>query len=212
MNQIYEFNRLFEKADKYYSSKAYLIALDIIDSALKVDISILNTSLIVAYFLRSEINQALGKYQESISDLNKIIDLGYEDLNIYNNRGLCKLELKAFSEAKYDFSKAIVLNPKDSLSFYHRALAYHYLNKLENSHRDFKSAIHFLPNDEKELYKEIFENYQINLYKKNSMKRYLLFFIICFMFGLIMGSFTEINSVFIIIFGAISIYVFEIFS
>ena len=140
MNQIYEFNRLFEKADKYYSSKAYSISLDIIDSALKVDISIPNTSRIEAYFLRSEINQALGKYQESISDLNKIIDLGYEDLNIYNNRGLCKLELKAFSEAKCDFSKAIVLNPKDSLSFYHRALAYHYLNKLENSHRDFKSA------------------------------------------------------------------------
>ena len=185
MNKVFEFNRLLKKADKYYSSKAYLIALDFIESALRLEKTISNTSLIEAYFLKSEINQALGKYQESISDLNKIIHLGYEDLNIYNNRGLCRLELKLFSEAKSDFSKAIELNPKDSLSFYHRALAYHYLNKLEDSHRDFKSAIYFLPNDEKELYEEIFKNYEINLSKKNSTKIYILVCLICFMFGLI---------------------------
>ena len=212
MKKISEFNKLFEKAEKYYSLKAYSIALDIIENTLGLDLFLSNQSLISAHFLKSDINQALGKYKESISDLDKIIELGYEDLNIYNNRGLCKLELKLFSEAKYDFNKAIELNPKDSLSFYHRALAYHYLNKLKESHRDFKSAIYFLPNDEKELYKEIFENYQINLYKKNSMKRYLLFFIICFMFGLIMGLITEINSAFLIIFGVISIYVFEKFN
>lgn len=185
MNQIYEFNRLSEKADKYYSSKAYSIALDFIESALRLEITIPDRSLIEAYFLKSEINQALGKYQESISDLNKIIHLGYEDLNIYNNRGLCKLELKLFSEAKSDFSKAIELNPKDSLSFYHRALAHHYLNKLEDSHRDFKSAIYFLPNDDKELYEEIFKNYEINLSKKNSTKIYILVCLICFMLGFI---------------------------
>ena len=189
MNQIYEFNRLFEKADKYYSSKAYSIALDFIDSAIKLDKYVTNQSLIEAYFLRSEINQALGQYQESISGLNKIIELGYEDVNIYNYRGLCKLELKAFSEARYDFNKAIELNPRDSVSFNNRALAYHYLNNFEESNKDFKSAIDYLPNGEEEVHKKIFENYQINLYKKNSTKRYLLVFLISLIIGFIVFLF-----------------------
>ena len=210
MKKISEFNKLFEKAEKYYSLKAYSIALDIIENTLGLDLFVSNQSLISAHFLKSEINQALGKYKESISDLDKIIELGYEDLNIYNNRGLCKLELKLFSEAKYDFNKAIELNPKDSLSFYHRALAYHYLNKLKESHRDFKSAIYFLPNEEKKLHKEIFDNYQINLSKKNSKKRYFLAFLNFFIVGFILGWVTEINSVFIIIYGFLIIYALEI--
>ena len=210
MKKISEFNKLFEMAEKYYSLKAYSIALDIIENTLGLDLFVSNQSLISAHFLKSEINQALGKYKESISDLDKIIELGYEDLNIYNNRGLCKLELKLFSEAKYDFNKAIELNPKDSLSFYHRALAYHYLNKLKESHRDFKSAIYFLPNEEKKLHKEIFDNYQINLSKKNPKKRYFLAFLNFFIVGFILGWVTEINSVFIIIYGFLIIYALEI--
>ena len=103
----------------------------------------------------------------------------------YDEKVLSNLEEKKYIEIIKNIDKEIILNPKDSLSFYHRALAHHYLNKLEDSHRDFKSAIYFLPNDEKELYEEIFNNYEINLSKKNATKIYFLVFLICFMFGLI---------------------------
>jgi tetratricopeptide (TPR) repeat protein len=63
------------------------------------------------YFDRSTIWSALGNFNQSITDLNKAIELDPTEAVFFNARGKAKLKIRDFHGASADFGCAVKLNP-----------------------------------------------------------------------------------------------------
>ena len=134
----------------------------------------------------------LGKYEESIENLDIAIDLNPNDDNYFFYRGLSYQELNKYEDSIENFDNAIDLNPNDDRYFFSKGLSFYYLDENEKAIQAFDASIEILPDvgdffyyrakaklDSSKIYKinEIIEdlNKSLSLLDDSSFKEQVLF-------------------------------------
>ena len=106
-----------------------------------------------AYINRGIIFANEKKYDESLNDYNKAIQLEPKFSKAYNNKGGLMRTLKRYDEAIANFDKAIELQPKYPIALNNRGLIKNIINKYDEAILDYNKAIEYKPN-----YPEAFNN------------------------------------------------------
>ncbi len=104
----------------------------------------LDPALVEAYVNRAVALVELGRFDESLDDATKAIELEPSDVNVlaqaYVNRALTLVELGRFDESLDDATKAIELEPSDvnllALAYGNRAVALRELGRLDEAEAD----------------------------------------------------------------------------
>ena len=84
--------------------------------------------------------KVLEKYELSIKDFTKSIELNKNFSKAYNNRGLAYMELKKYDIALKDFNKAIEIDPNIADYYYNRGKCYYNIGDNKKSDEDYKKA------------------------------------------------------------------------
>jgi len=87
----------------------------------------------------------MGKYEESLSDFDRAIELDPEYQGALTNRGETYLQMGKYEEALSDFGRAIEIDPEDEWALAQRGLTYRQMGKYEESLSDFDRAIELDP-------------------------------------------------------------------
>lgn len=98
-----------------------------------------NSEIILNTLSAQEIES--GKYKESISHLNKAIEISPAYSEAFFNRGIAHSKIGNSLEAMNDFSSAIKLNPSYAEAFFARGNVYMKSNNLKNAFNDFTIAV-----------------------------------------------------------------------
>lgn len=99
------------------------------------------------YNLMSRANAAADRqdYNTQKNILQEIIDLGFQNAQIFINKSDCESRLGNIKQAILDVTKAIQLKPSDEMAYYNRgAILYDQENYVE-ALRDFDKAISLRP-------------------------------------------------------------------
>ena len=86
-------------------------------------------------------------YDDAITHYTKAIDLKYDLIEAYNNRGNAYYGIGDFSAAIDDFNKAIELDPEDAGAYNNRGNAYRNKGDFSAAIDDFNKAIELDPED-----------------------------------------------------------------
>ena len=113
MNKFFRFNELYDKAWQFYERNAYIVSLEYLNEAISLDLSIYSTGLSKTFELRGLVNMQLKKYQKSIIDFNRAINLNSKNPSLYYYRYLSHSVLSQYEEAIQDCKKLIILEPED---------------------------------------------------------------------------------------------------
>lgn len=101
-----------------------------------------------AYYNRGVARSSLGKYSEAINDYNQALSQIPQSkiliADIYNDRGLARLQLKDLKGATLDFSLAIQLNANDR-AYYNRGCACQRHGDNFSAVRDFTQSLRLNP-------------------------------------------------------------------
>lgn len=105
-----------------------------------------------AYYNRGITTAILGNQLQAIGDYNKALSIIPQNLqslqaDIYNDRGLARLELAQLKAAMLDFDKAIRLNAKDYRAYFNRACACTRTGDILGAVRDFSQVITLNPSN-----------------------------------------------------------------
>ena len=106
-----------------------------------------------AYINRGIIFAGEKKYDESLNDYNKAIQIEPRFSKAYNNKGGLMRTLKRYDEAIANFDKAIELQPKYPIALNNRGLIKNIIKKYDEAIMDYNKAIEYKPN-----YPEAFNN------------------------------------------------------
>lgn len=103
-----------------------------------------------AYYNLALVHAAKGNYSQAIIDYNLALGQISQPTNIlladiYNDRGLARLELQDLEAAMVDFSKAIHLDAKDYRAYFNRGCACGRKGDNFGALRDFSQAIKLKP-------------------------------------------------------------------
>lgn len=116
-----------------YDNNELSEALKFINNALNQDSLYVN-----AYFLRSQINYKLGKYYNSVLDINRIFKLDENSpitgVEYFIQRGASFLELDDYDNAELDFKKAIEISSENYRSYF-------FMAKIDLHKKRFDSAL-----------------------------------------------------------------------
>lgn len=152
-SQTAEAASAYAKAEQYYATGKYGVALAFYTKAIEADANfwdayygraivaalqdkwdnaILDLNIFLktridngnAYVLRGRMYYFKEQYDIAISDYDMAVELGVNDAEVYFFRGVSKHCLRKWDEAIKDYSKAIALNPKYDEAYYWRARAY----------------------------------------------------------------------------------------
>ena len=105
----------------------------------------------IAYKNRGNALAEIGKYELSIKDFSKAIELNYRRGVIYYDRGNSKSMLNDFKNAIIDYDSSIAFRPDDMRTYYNRGLAKYYSSDFKGALMDFNKAIE-LDNSRPEVY------------------------------------------------------------
>jgi tetratricopeptide (TPR) repeat protein len=98
-----------------------------------------------AYFCRARAYFRLGRYEESLADNNRAIELDPKFAPAWNNRGGDHNELGQPDQAVADFTQAIDLDAKLAIAWHNRAATYMKLRKLTEAIADYTKVIGIEP-------------------------------------------------------------------
>ena len=113
MNKFFRFNELYDKAWQFYERNAYIVSLEYLNEAISLDLAISSTRLSKTFELRGLVKMQLKKYQKSIIDFNRAINLNSKNPSLYYYRYLSHSVLSQYEEAIQDCKKLIILEPKN---------------------------------------------------------------------------------------------------
>ncbi len=99
--------------------------------------ALLNKSIVLA---------GLGKYVESMADLDKVITMNQNIPDAYLYRALCKLQLGDITNSIMDFDKTIELAPDNMNAIFYRANAKFELRDFQGAKDDMNKIIASNPN------------------------------------------------------------------
>ncbi len=129
-----DINLLIEEVKKlYYEGNfeaAFLIANQIIEK-----------EPAKGFFVRGNVYDDLGNYEQALSDYNQAIALDPKYAAAYNNRGIIYDDLGNYEQALSDYNQAIALDPKDALAYNNRGIIYKDLGNYEQALSDYNQAI-----------------------------------------------------------------------
>ena len=94
----------------------------------------------MSYSFRGEFNLKLERYQDTIADFTKALELLPIDPLASHNRGLALLKLNKPQEALEDFNRAIIVAGHFGEWYQNRSLAYRALGKIKEADADLATA------------------------------------------------------------------------
>ena len=97
------------------------------------------------YFQRGNFRGVLGKYQESIEDYDRAIELKPDFAEAHGNRGVTNFELKEYKAALEDYDRAISLKPDFAEAHNNRGNANRALGRNAEAVEDYDRAISLKP-------------------------------------------------------------------
>lgn len=86
-------------------------------------------------------------YNEAISFFEKALDLGGDNIDIYNEMGICLYTIGELKDAIKIFSQGLELNPKDYKTIFNRGMINLELGNLEEAKEDIDLAFKLNPHD-----------------------------------------------------------------
>lgn len=87
----------------------------------------------------------MGKYEEAIKDINKVIKINKENSMAYSSRSYSYIQLEKYEEAWKDINKSIEIDNENPAAYFVRGVYYFKKNDNENSEKDFKKFLEFSP-------------------------------------------------------------------
>lgn len=90
----------------------------------------------------------LGKFEESIKDYSKAIELDPNDFQSYYERALSYVDIKEYDKSIEDNTKAITLNPNLTDAYINRGLTYDYKKDFLSAMKDYMKAMELSTNPE----------------------------------------------------------------
>ena len=118
MNNFFQFNDYFELGQIFHDCTAYQISIEYLDKALELStyLPINKNRLVKAYELRGNSKIFLNKYQESVLDFSKAIELDPKNSYLYFGRGMSYEYLNQNEEALKNLKISLMLDPEFSLA------------------------------------------------------------------------------------------------
>jgi tetratricopeptide (TPR) repeat protein len=103
-----------------------------------------------AYYNRGVASAMLGNYRQAIGDYNLALSqipqfLSHQVADIYNDRGLARVELQDLQAAMQDFSRAIRINSHDERAYFNRGCVCGKHGDHLGAIRDFSTVIELNP-------------------------------------------------------------------
>ena len=141
---------------KYYDK-----ALEYAEESIKLD-----TNNYLGYLARGVALSIFSKYEESLLDINKAIQLNPDYADSFNQRGITSYKNKDLAQALIDFEKAIELDPTNAQAYFNRGTVYYNSNEYENAILDFNLAIELDPG-----YSEVYINRGTLFYNKREFDK-----------------------------------------
>jgi len=96
------------------------------------------------YYLRALLNLQKQKFNKSIDDFDKAIDLKMPQKSaykVYLNRGMAHFYMQDYDLADSDFDKAIELNPKNAAAYHGKGMVKYDLHEYEEAVVDFQKSL-----------------------------------------------------------------------
>jgi tetratricopeptide (TPR) repeat protein len=87
------------------------------------------------------------KHTESLTFLNRAIELNPNSVHAFNSRGVAYRNLKQYQQAIADYNRAIALDANYAFVYYNRGNSYSGLKQYEQAIADYDRAIELDPND-----------------------------------------------------------------
>lgn len=107
-----DYEVLYRRANEFYHHQEYLKALDDLDSALKYAPATDEEMLFPIYALRSATYWQLKRYTQSLTEINKALEIDPTNAAALNMQGDLLVELKRFPEAREVYSRLLRINPR----------------------------------------------------------------------------------------------------
>jgi tetratricopeptide (TPR) repeat protein len=98
------------------------------------------------FYLRAVLNLQKQKYNKSIDDFDKALDLKMPQNNIYKvylNRGMAHFYMQDYDLADSDFNKVIALDPKIAAAYHGKGMVKYELHEYEDAVVDFQKSLQF---------------------------------------------------------------------
>lgn len=103
--------------------------------------------LVSTYFQRSLALTDLERYEEAISDLTHVIEMGDANVNAYYYRATDYLNIGNYERAIDDYTESIKLDDTHALAFVNRAFAYRHASRYDDALADLDTALKLEPNN-----------------------------------------------------------------
>ena len=98
------------------------------------------------YHNRASCYVNIRKFEDAISDYNKLIELNPNSAFLYYSRGKANVHLEQYEDAVRDYNAAIRINPNYAEVYLDRGKANVHLEQYEDAVRDYNAAIRINPN------------------------------------------------------------------
>lgn len=131
-----------EEGKQFYEQQEYDEAIRSFDAFLTTDANHAD-----ALFFRGLAYRKVGKFHESVNDLNLVIAKLPEEATLYSERGVSYYHLKDYKKAVDDLNRAVELEPEKPYRYSSRAYVRAYLD-VEGAIADYEKAIELDPQDE----------------------------------------------------------------
>ena len=150
----------YQDAVQHFQRGEFGLAITYIDKAMELD-----SDQAAHYFLRSQTNRELKRYEDALSDATKAIDLDSSKAAHYFLRSQTNRELKKYEDALSDATKAIELDSSKAAHYFIRGQINHDLNRTVDSLRDFTMSIRLVFDEAYYYYSRGDVNYELEKYE-----------------------------------------------
>lgn len=93
------------------------------------------------YYNRGVIFQDMKKYQQALTDYEKVLEININYQKAYYNIGVVYLELEEYDNAKLMFNKSLELDSEDPYSIINRGYAFYKLGYFKKAIEDFQLTL-----------------------------------------------------------------------
>jgi tetratricopeptide (TPR) repeat protein len=126
-----------------------LISKGLMEDALGLygDVIHIDPSNAMAYADRGTAYAMMKKFDLALSDLEKAIELGYQDGSTYSSIATVNFELKRYEKSLEYFAKSIELAPNYAITYYNRSNVYYQVGNNKAAIEDLERCLSFEPDE-----------------------------------------------------------------
>ncbi|RIB08964.1 hypothetical protein C2G38_2269334 [Gigaspora rosea] len=109
----------------------------------------------------------MGRYEESLADLNKSLEIDPNNTVVLNCRGLIYLKMCRYEESLANLNKTLEIDPNHGTALNNRGLTYQKMGRYEESLTDLNKSLEIDPNDVSTLCNRGLTYKKMGKYKKS---------------------------------------------